>query len=82
MLRWKRDRCCRLKREQLESLKKRQRVGVSDERTVELVKTALHTKPTEKVAVQPTMGQGLSSSDSDTDDDPLNTVKSDWRSKR
>lgn len=73
---------CRQKREQLESLKKRQRIGVSDQQTVELVKTALHAKAAEKGAETQTMIEAFSSGDDDSDDDPLNTVKSDWRSKR
>lgn len=74
---------CRQKREQLESLKKRQRIGVSDLQTVELVKTALHAKVAKKGVHMENMSEASSSDDADdSDDDPLNTVKSDWRSKR
>eukprot|EP00892_Ulva_mutabilis_P006909 jgi/Ulvmu1/4590/UM002_0319.1 len=69
------------KRDQLESLKKRQRIGVSDERTVELVQTALKAKALEVAPAAHAVSEDLGS-DSDSDDDPLNTVKSDWRSKR
>lgn len=68
--------------EDLESLKKRQRVGKVDERTMSLVKRAREADSTGLKAQADQGTADVSSDDSELQGDVLGSIAVDWRAKR
>jgi purine nucleoside permease len=83
-LRCSQDAACRQRKAELEALKKRQRVGKVDERTLSLIRGAREADA--GMQGSKTLATDAQSSDDesedDLEDDVLGNIAIDWRAKR